>query len=63
MYFYNCLLNLYFNWHNKEYLRICMANLYEKYMFSCLGKSEIDLQEWNVLCAGYKAITGEEYTI
>ena len=55
--------NIYTNWHTKEYLRICMANLYEKYIYSCLGTSAIDSQDWNLLCSGYKAITGEEYSI
>lgn len=50
------------NWHNKEYLRICMANLYEKYYFG-IGKSRITDDEWLKLCEGYKNITGEEYKI
>ena len=49
-------------WHNKEYLRVCMANLYEKHFFG-LGKSRITDAEWEVLCWGYKEITGEEYVI
>lgn len=50
------------NWHNKEYLRVCMANLYEKHFFG-IGKSRITDEEWQVLLEGYKAITGEEYKI
>ena len=50
------------DWHNKEYLRVCMANLYEKHHFG-IGKSRITDEEWQRLCEGYKAITGEEYKI
>lgn len=32
-------------WHNKEYLRVCMANLYEKHIFG-VGKSRITDEEW-----------------
>ena len=49
-------------WHNKEYLRVCMANLYEKHHFG-IGKSRITDEEWLRLCDGYKNITGEEYKI
>lgn len=49
-------------WHNKEYLRVCMANLYEKHFFG-VGKSRITDEEWQRLLDGYKAITGEEYRI
>lgn len=49
-------------WHNTEYLRVCMANLYEKHFFG-IGKSRITDEEWEVLLDGYKAITGEEYKI
>ena len=48
------------NWHNKEYLRVCMANLYEKHVFG-IGKSRITNEEWQTLLDGYKQITGEEY--
>lgn len=57
--FYN---DLYKGWHNKEHLRVCMANLYEKHHFG-VGKSMITDEEWQVLIDGYKAITGEEYKI
>ena len=53
--------NLFDGWHNKEYLRICMANLYEKH--NGIGKSRITDEEWQVLINGYKIITGEEYHI
>lgn len=52
----------YYNWHNTEYLRVCMANLYEKWKFG-KGKSRITDEEWEKLCDGYKKITGEEYVI
>ena len=54
--------NLYADWHNKEYLRVCMANLYEKHFFG-VGKSRITDEEWQRLLDGYKTITGEEYQI
>lgn len=44
-------------WHNKEYLRVCMANLYEKHFFG-VGVSRITDEEWETLCRGYKKITG-----
>lgn len=50
------------DWHNKEYLRVCMANLYEKHFFG-VGKSRITDEEWQRLLKGYKNITGEEYLI
>ena len=49
-------------WHNKEYLRVCMANLYEKHVFG-VGKSRITDEEWQRLVDGYSQITGEEYVI
>ena len=53
---------LFDGWHDKEYLRVCMANLYEKHRFG-VGKSRITDDEWAVLVEGYKKITGEEYTV
>ena len=50
------------NWHNKEYLRVCYANLFEKYKFG-RGKSRITETEWQRLLEGYKYITGEDYKI
>ena len=49
-------------WHNLEYLRVCMANLYEKHVFG-RGKSRITDAEWQKLLDGYHAITGEHYKI
>ena len=49
-------------WHNKEYLRICMSNLFEKHKYG-IGKSRITDKEWEMLRRGYKQITGEEYQI
>ena len=49
-------------WHNYTYLRVCMANLYEKHKFG-VGKSRITDEEWSRLCDGYKKITGKDYTI
>ena len=50
------------DWHNKEYLRVCMANLYEKYKFG-RGKSKISEEDWKRLLNGYKEITHEEYKL
>ena len=50
------------DWHNKEYLRVCMANLYEKHTMG-VGKSRITDEEWKRLVDGYKQITGEDYAI
>lgn len=52
---------LFTGWHNKAYLRICMANLYEKFLAT--GKNKITLAEWSKLKAGYESITGEVYEI
>ena len=52
----------YAGWHNKEYLRVCMANLYEKHIFG-IGKSRVTDEEWARLCEGYKNIIGEDYVI
>lgn len=49
-------------WHDCEYLRVCMANLYEKHHFG-IGKSRITDEEWQRLTDGYKAIIGEDYAI
>ena len=49
-------------WHNYQYLRSNMANLWEKH-FMGVGKSRITEEEWQRLCEGYKNITGEEYEI
>lgn len=54
--------NLYANWHNKEYLRICFANLFEKYKYG-IGTSKISEYDWQNLCAKYEQITGEQYAI
>lgn len=53
---------LFEGWHDKNYLRVCMANLYEKHHFG-VGKSRITDEEWQMLVDGYKKITGEEYYI
>ena len=49
-------------WHNKEYLRVCVCNLYEKYRFG-VGKSKISQEEWEKVLQGYKEITGEDWEI
>ena len=49
-------------WHDKAYLRVCMANLYEKHVYG-RGKSRITDEEWQRLLEGYQVITGESYQI
>lgn len=49
-------------WHNKLYLRVCMANLYEKHFFG-VGKSRISDAEWKRIADKYYEICGEEYKI
>ena len=49
-------------WHNKEYLRVCVCNLYEKYRFG-VGKSKISQKEWDRVLRGYKEITGEDWVL
>lgn len=53
---------LFDGWHNKEYLRVCVCNIYEKYKYG-LGKSKVTEKEWNTLLDGYKNITGEDYVV
>ena len=53
---------LFKGWHNIEYLRVCMANLYEKYKYG-KGKSRLSVEEWGTLLDGYRFITGEEYNV
>ena len=49
-------------WHDKGYLRVCMANLYEKHQYG-RGSSRITQDEWQRLLDGYRLITGEDYQI
>ena len=49
-------------WHDNNYLRVCMANLYEKFFFAS-GKSQIRPVEWAVLCEKYRRVTHEKYII
>lgn len=47
---------------DKDYLRICMAEFYSKYIFRSPNSKFTDF-DWKYLCTGYKEITGEEYAI
>ena len=60
--YYDLAEPIFEDWHNKEYLRVCMANLYEKHHFG-VGKSRITGEEWQRLVDRYRQITGEEYAI
>lgn len=53
---------LFDGWHNKEYLRICVYNIYEKYKYG-LGKSKVTEKEWNRVLEGYKIATKEDWEI
>ena len=53
---------IFFGWHNYEYLRICMANLYEKHVCG-RGNSRITDEEWRRLDFGYFKLTGERYKL
>lgn len=55
-------VHIFNGWHNKKYLRVCMANLYEKHRFG-VGKSRITDEEWGRLLDGYKTLTGKYYVI
>lgn len=55
------MVPVYKGWHNKQYLRVCMANLYEKHFGR--GASRIADEEWQRLADGYRIITGEDYVI
>ena len=59
---YRYVENPFAGWHNYGYLRVCMANLFEKHHYG-IGKSRITDGEWARLCDGYKKITGEEYKV
>ena len=43
-------------WHNHEYLRCNMANLYEKWKFAS-GNSKLTDNEWKILTLSYKTET------
>ena len=49
-------------WHDNGYLRVCMANLFEKHHYG-RGASRITDEEWQRLLDGYRAITGVDYQI
>ena len=52
----------FYYWHSKDYLRCCMANLYEKH-FLAKGRSRISDEDWNKLAARYKEVLKEDYTL
>lgn len=49
-------------WHSKDYLRVCMANLYEKHQYG-VGSSKITDEEWKKLTDGYFTLTGKEWKL
>ena len=54
--------DLFVGWHDKEYLRVCVCNLFEKYKFG-RGKSRVSQEEWDKILQGYKKITGEDWVL
>ena len=55
----NMLLgDIFQRWHNKIYLRQCMANLMEKH--DCNGITD---DEWKCLLNGYELIIGKKYEL
>jgi uncharacterized protein (TIGR02328 family) len=40
---------IYVNWHNEEYIKICIYNLYEKYICGGIKKNE-----WDIIMLKYK---------
>jgi uncharacterized protein (TIGR02328 family) len=59
---YETVDGIYSEWHNREYLRVCMANLYEKFAYSD-GKSKISESDWKRLTDRYLELTGHNYII
>ena len=53
---------IFVGWHDWQYLKICMTNMYEK-CFYANGKSKIGLDEFKKLNDKYKECTGENFTI
>lgn len=53
---------LFYGWHDRAYLRVCMANLFEKRLFG-RGIARLTIDEWERLEDGYETITGERYKI
>lgn len=49
-------------WHDDDYLKVCMANLFEKHE-KAKGKTQISQKEWQRVLEGYKTITGEYWKI
>ena len=47
------------DWHNENYLEICMYNLYEKHL--SIGKNRITEKEWKQLLIGYEKITRKKW--
>lgn len=50
------------DWHDLGYLRVCMANVYEKYAYA-LGSSKVSGAAWSRMVIGYRNITGMNYHI
>lgn len=49
-------------WHDSDYMRVCMTNLYEKHHYA-KGKSAISDEDWAVLLDGYYSIRKENFVV
>ena len=54
--------SVYDGWYDYWYLKVCMANLWEKYHYG-KGVGALTCDEWALLADGYKKITGEIFTL
>ena len=53
---------IYGDYMDKDYLRLCMAELRTKYIFRSRNSKFTDA-DWKYLLDGYKEITGEDYAV
>ena len=54
--------SIYRGWFDRGYLRVCMANLYEKYKYVD-GKGSISKEEWVRICSGYNEVDEQHYEL
>ena len=54
--------DLFKGWHDFPYMKMCMVNLCEKYIYG-KGSSRITDSEWATLRRGFYKVTGHEFVI
>jgi hypothetical protein len=54
--------SIYRGWFDRGYLRVCMANLYEKYQYVD-DKGSISEEEWVRICNGYNEVDKQHYRL